>query len=324
MATLEKHEPKRFGMLNSCLVCFRPISDPIHDLTPKITGFTTQESEPVALDVLNATTPTGLTKETFEQTVGSFDVFRPVSDPTRDPGPFPGENEFIADPVSLDKQEEISKADPNCKGHTCPACHKDWFHNYACGRPIDSQGLCIQCAQQDAVIVNRPTEIEQIAQLSSTVLSGADRAGIIVEHTSTVYLLTHDDNNSLKENWQELLHEHIRNIEQIIEKLRIKQLNTRKIINDISAQELIKLSPEERAQYMRDAAKAAKNKDKEKSTTEKKPKTEKVIDAKEAYAKMIKDLMTSVRRRRPAANDDEIRRIAEKQYELQKSMEDSL
>ena len=120
--------------------------------------------------------------------------------------------------------------------------------------------------------------------------------------------------------WQELVHIHIRDLEQIIEKCRIKVLDTRKMMTDELAKEMVKLSPEERAQYLRDAAKQKRE--------PKEPKEPKKVDEKAAYQKMMKNLMTGIKVRATKAgksfSDEDVQRIAEKQLKLQQDMEGSL
>jgi ABC-type transporter lipoprotein component MlaA len=178
--------------------------------------------------------------------------------------------------------------------------------------------LCIACAQQTAVIVNRPVEIEQIAMTGSQNLSGQERCGIISEHTSVVYLMIHDANNQLKDNWQELLHEHIRNMEVIMEKFKVKCLNTRRILTDETAKELTKLSPDERAQYVRDANKVQRQLKSEAANPEKKEKAEakEKADSQKAYKKMMASLLADTRTRRPQATDDELQKIVDKKMKL--------
>jgi len=302
------HEFKPFGAMTCCMICFKLKSDPIHDLTPHVTCIATSDTK----DLTSRITPD--LDILAQPDLASLSIFQPI-DPSLpgDPGPVEGENDLICQPVSSD-----AIVSTGCLGHTCPDCKRDWFHDYACEKSPKHTGLCIACAQQTAVIVNRPVEIEQIAMTASQNLSGQERCGIISEHTSVVYLMIHDANNQLKDNWQELLHEHIRNMEVIMEKFKVKCLNTRKILTDETAKELTKLSPDERAQYVRDANKVQRQLKSEAANPEKKEKAEAKEQAgsQKAYKKMMASLLADTRTRRPQATDDELQKIVDKKMKL--------
>jgi hypothetical protein len=336
---MQKHQFEAFGALKTCLKCFHLETDDIHTVSESneetelriqkehaisnrdialanaerakklafvvpgsVLSHNSTEPEPE----LPPEVPEILPDEIVD--VLKFDVFQPDND-HKDPGALPQENE-IALPV-------VARI---CKGHECPDCHRDWFHDYECGKA--GQGLCQACATQAAVVINRPVELEQLAQLASQNLSGQDRAEIITTHTSVVYNMIRDNKGEIRPDWQEVVHVHIRDLEQIIEKCRIKVLNTRKMMTDELAKEMVKLTPEERAQYMRDAAKQNRAKE------PKEPKEAKPVDEKALYQKMMKDLMSGIKIRATKAgksfSDDEIQKIAEKQYKLQQDMEGSL
>jgi len=304
---MQKHQFEAFGSLKTCLKCFHLETDDIHNFVSDIRVVTVE----ISSDGNHPGQADNLAVQADPDLKG-FDIFKPIP-PDIDPGPVEGENDLITETVSAPPAST-----PLCGGHECPDCKKDWFHDYACESV--AKGLCAVCAQQTAVIINRPVEIEQLAQLQSQNISGQDRAEIITTHTSVVYNMIRDDKGEIRPDWQELVHIHIRDLEQIIEKCRIKVLNTRKMMTDELAKEMVKLSPEERAQYLRDAAKQKRE--------PKEPKEPKKIDEKAAYQKMMKDLMTGIKVRATKAgksfSDEDIQRIAEKQLKLQQDMEGSL
>jgi len=301
------HEFKPFGALTSCMRCFKQKSDPIHDLTPHVHCVSVSDTKDLTsrltpdLDVLG------------QPDLASLSIFQPI-DPSLpgDPGPVEDDNERITVPVSLPASAS------SCKGHACPDCKKDWFHDYDCDKPSKSTGLCVACAQQTAVICNRPVEIEQIAMTSSQNLSGQERIFVISEHSALVYSNIHNPDGTLKENYQEWIHEHIRNMEIIRERFQVKCLNARKILTEEMAKELTKLSPAERAQYVRDANKVQRQVKSEAANPEKKEKAEAKdkADAQKAYKKMMASLLADTRSKKPSASDEELQRIVDKKMKL--------
>jgi hypothetical protein len=195
-----------------------------------------------------------------------------------------------------------------CPGHACPGCGKTWSHPYSC--KSKSKGLCESCATQSTSNIFRPVNIEQIAQNSSATLSGRESSEIMLEHESFVYNLCHDDHNKLLPDWQEKIHEHRRNIQQLIEKFRCKAVATQKKLVEFQMEETSTLSPEERAQYERDAKKKAAGK----AVREKSAPKAALLDKKVAYDKMIKGLIESVSKKRPDLPQDEVVKKAEQIY----------
>ena len=179
---MQKHQFEAFGTLKTCLKCFHLETDDIHNLASDIRVVTVELSS----DGNHSGQADNLAVQADPDLKG-FDIFKPIP-PDIDPGPVEGENDLII--------ETVPAPTPLCGGHECPDCKKDWFHDYACGSV--AKGLCAVCAQQTAVIINRPVEIEQYAQLASQNISGQDRAEIITTHTSVVYNMIRDDKGEIR------------------------------------------------------------------------------------------------------------------------------
>lgn len=150
-------------------------------------------------------------------------------------------------------------APPICMGHTCPSCKKTWNHNYDCGK-VDIHGLCIDCAQQTASDINRLKHIEEIGFQAKS-LTPREVKELQLDHEQFVVLnITHipgataPDGKPLENpNWQADLAAHIKSIEVQIEKCKVKISGAHKARASQEVQDLNKISPEEREQFLRDA-----------------------------------------------------------------------
>ena len=210
-----------------------------------------------------------------------------------------------------------------CVGHSCPGCGIMWKHDYAC--KSKSKGMCEQCATQSTANIFRPVAIEQIAQTSSEVLSGRERVETMIEHEAFVYSLCHDmQTNKLLPDWQEKIHEHRRNIKQMIEKLRCKEISTSKKTVDFEMEDTMYLTPEERESYERAArrgkVKAGKKVNGVDAAASTKP--AKTVDPQKAYQDLIKSCLADVRSRNPKLSEDEVVKRANKRAEIMHAEED--
>ena len=264
------------GSLECCLICFRPKYDVIHGAeAARITKISTVEPEPVDLAVKNEILQ-DLTLETFSVLqLPSEDI---------DPGPVPGEPIEIQEPICSTDERIL------CAGHECSMCKRTWHHDYDC-KGKKQNGLCSDCISQAVVDISRPVEIEQIAQTASSNLTGAEAAGLRIEHESFVYNMIRDDKGEVKPDWIEIIHSHRRDLMVKIERFRVMEMATSKIFLNTSAEELMKKTPEEIEQFKRDARKAKQKKDSE-------PKAEKPVDTQAAYKKMLSGLMKSIATKR--------------------------
>ena len=199
-----------------------------------------------------------------------------------------------------------------CPGHKCPACHATWKHDYICA--TKQEGLCTKCASQNATDIFRIPNVEQIAQVSSEVLTGRERKEIELQQEVLCYNLCYDPvTHKLLDNWQELINEHKRNIKRLIERYRIGELTASASTMKFQREEFSTLSPEEIAQYKRNAKKGKQPKE---PKDPKEPKNTQQV-AKDAHAKLMADLCRQVRLRRPNLPEDEILKKAETQYQRQ-------
>lgn len=329
---MNNHEFKRFGSLKTCMICFRLETDSIHVVSAVVHTILVNDSKDLhslitpALDVLNAQV-----NETKD-----YAIFRPPM-PDEDPGPLPAEFDDIQEefPVEIETKPVEQKQDRSlseqtlCPTHTCSKCQALWAHSYICNKPANLDGLCINCARQDAVIINRPVDIEQIAQTAAPNLTGQEVAEIRLGHENTVWNLIHNPDGSDRPDWIERLNDHRRNLERMIESLRVELVNESKMRVDKLTEDMQKLSPEEREQYKRDAGKKAagktvkQKKDKpEKPAKEAKPKT-----AKDLYSSLLRDISKAKESSKPKQLDYEAQSIiadADKRAKRMQDLEDLL
>jgi hypothetical protein len=124
----------------------------------------------------------------------------------------------------------------------------------------------------------------------------------------------------------ERVNNHRRDIARNIEKWKIRDLATSKAVMRKHAEDVSKLTPEEVEQYKRDArrSKTASSAPEKKDKTAKAPKQ---LDAKTAYDKMLKGLMTEIKSKRKAKgladlDDDAVIAQAEKKYKMMNEEEE--
>lgn len=144
---------------------------------------------------------------------------------------------------------------PTCAGHTCPSCKKTWNHSYDCGK-VDSHGLCMDCAQQTAAEINRPSHILEIANGKNfRQLSGLEQQTLLLDHEQFVVLnIIRLPDGSENPEWQVKLSEHIQQLERMIEQYKIKVASSYKARAAKEVQDLNKLTPEEKEQFLKDAS----------------------------------------------------------------------
>lgn len=195
-----------------------------------------------------------------------------------------------------------------CSGHECNLCHEIWKHDYTCGKT--GQGLCKKCASQAAAEINRPKSIEEIKVSADSPLTGREWSELLAEHDNfVVFELIHDSSNgnAVRDDWQDRVSAHIMDLKRKMEILRVKLQATTRAKARQETEDLTKLSPEEIAQYRRDAAKL-------KIKSEPKIKKEK-DDKKKAWEKVIKGLIATYKTMNPKLTDEEARTRALKMIE---------
>lgn len=210
-------------------------------------------------------------------------------------------------PRILNSAGHLPALAPICLSHKCPTCHSEWQHDYKCNhtRP----GQCPRCASQTAAEINRPAKLDEIKQ--QTYISAADAKNIQCEHESLVYNMIYEQSSTgahvLRENWQQLVANHLLNMEQMIEATRNKIAATRGVRAKAEIEDLGKLTPEEAEQYKRDAKKL-KTKTAEKIEKEKK----KVADSREYHINKMIVLLMSMNKK---LTKEDARKRAEASYE---------
>jgi hypothetical protein len=291
------------GTLLVCLKCYRPKSDPVHQ-----NGIQPLESR-VSPPALNSSTTKAIHSHTCES-CGKTEAHNDVD--CLLPPTVLCESCRLMPAVQFDRMLEIEAvshkpAPITCSGHICPVCHTSWTHDYSC-KTDKKTGLCPACASQTAADISRPNEIEQIAMTEGQILSGSERAGIMIEHDSVVYNLCHGSDGNLVSDWQEKIHEHRRNLKQMIEKLRCKEMSSSRMLAKIQTEEATKLTPEEREQFLRDARRGRQTKASARPKDESKPK---VVDQAKLFQDLCKQLGNQIRVKRPDLSSDEVIRRAE-------------
>lgn len=142
-----------------------------------------------------------------------------------------------------------------CTGHKCPSCLTKWSHEYQCNHNRD--GLCETCASQTAAEINRPSKLPEIAQ--QKYITSREAIEIQCEHDSVVFNMIHTPgpNGSLilKADWQQLISDHILNLQQMIERTKNKLTSVHKRRATHEIEEMTKLTPEEQETYRRSAQK---------------------------------------------------------------------
>jgi hypothetical protein len=273
-----------------------------------------------------------------EPDIANFEVFRPLAEGEPDPGQLPEEQIDVpmqSNPPSLvpslvSSQVEVvtEKHNAGCAGHACATCTKIWHHDYDCSAREQKPALCPECCAQSAVEINRSQTIEQIAQLSSQNLTGRETIECMLEHEQfVVHELIYDPKTKVEyPDWMERVNNHRRDIARNIEKWKIRDLATSKAVMRKHAEDVSKLTPEEVEQYKRDArrSKTASSAPEKKDKTAKAPKQ---LDAKTAYDKMLKGLMTEIKSKRKAKgladlDDDAVIAQAEKKYKMMNEEEE--
>jgi len=189
-----------------------------------------------------------------------------------------------------------------------------------CGKDASHKALCTKCAEQSTANIFRPVEIEQIAQLSTECLSGREKKEIEVHNEALCWSITHDaQTNKLLPDWQEKLHKHIFNQQQLIERYRTAVLTSSKCRVAYQAEEMTTLTPEERETYERQAKRRKKQQADPAKQTDKQPATQpakQADEAKSAYNKLIKSLADQIRKKRPSLSDDEVIQAAIKRKQI--------
>lgn len=219
----------------------------------------------------------------------------------------------------LDMSGEIrASVIQTCPGHKCPGCQTTWCHDHVCNSTAN--GLCVDCAQQSTANIFRPSNIEQIAQTASTVLTGSEVSQLTSQYDAHIHSMCHGEDGTLKTDWQEIIHNHRRNLMQIMEKTRIHMMRTNKKTADYQMDECVNLTDEERADYEKSARRGRTIKE-TKAKTAKQPVIQ-AIDPAEAYQKLIKSLVGQVRSKRPGISDDEAVIRASKMADAMKAIEE--
>src|SRR6266478_1671287 len=108
---------------------------------------------------------------------------------------------------SLLNQVIIANSQPiiKCIGHTCVQCKKVWLHDYQCNKPANLEAYCSNCIAQNAIEINRPDLIKEIANNGQNALSGAEQAELFLNHEAQVDLMIHDSSGNLLENWNGII-----------------------------------------------------------------------------------------------------------------------
>lgn len=209
-------------------------------------------------------------------------------------------------PRILNSAGQLPSLAPLCLSHKCPMCSCTWEHDYKCGH--SRPGLCARCASQTAAEINRPAKLDEIKQ--QTHITAIDAKNIQCEHESLVYNMIYEQSSTgahLRDNWQQLIANHLLNMEQMIEATRNKIAAARGVRAKAEIEDLGKLTPEEAEQYKRDAKKL-KTKTAEKIEKEKK----KVADSREYHINKMIVLLMSMNKK---LTKEDARKRAEASYE---------
>lgn len=197
-----------------------------------------------------------------------------------------------------------------CTGHKCPSCLITWKHEYQCNHNRD--GLCTTCASQTAADINRPAKLDEIAQ--QKYITAREATEIQCEHdgvlNTLIYCISADGTKALREDWQQLMSEHILNLQQMIERTRNKISASYKKRAKLEVEEMNKLSPEEIEIYRRSAQKLKVVK-KEKLEKEKKQKVDnrdyKIGQLAALYQAMNPKLTATAARAKAEASFEEVK-----------------
>jgi hypothetical protein len=147
-----------------------------------------------------------------------------------------------------------------CIGHICVQCGKEWLHDYKCNKPRNLEAICQNCISQNNVEIHRPEFVLQIEKNGKNILSGQEQAEEFIKHEARIDLMIYDYSGNLLPNYEEILLVHIEGLRKIIERAVIgTHVAGRKILK-VKEIETSKLTPEEQAQYKRDAARQKKQK----------------------------------------------------------------
>ena len=173
-----------------------------------------------------------------------------------------------SDPIHLDIKVDILDSHgivlnegPLCPGHACVKCKRDWFHDYRCNRTSVYDVLCESCCRQSAADINRPSNLDLLTNQS---LTGRDIVQIELEHDEFIVLnILHKPDGSINPDWREQLVDHIKNLESMIQKLRVKLSISYRKKADQEYEEVTRLSPEERKSF-EDAVRKGKSVEKAK------------------------------------------------------------
>jgi hypothetical protein len=177
-------------------------------------------------------------------------------------------------PLTMQKQDENL---PDCYGHICPGCGQRWDHNYKCWPGTKESLYCGKCMSQANVEINRPKDIDLIAQSQSHVLSNRDIAEKFVEKEQFWFLeLTRQADY---EDW--FANVFWKDLQAKIEMLRIDQAAGKQALLKRRTLDLEKLTPEEIDTYKRRASRQKDLKSKSEVKSEK-------DDYKTNLAKLIK------------------------------------
>jgi hypothetical protein len=321
----DRTKPHPFvGKFPVCMLCYKAEKDSIHDLVAAA-------SVP---DVIKAYDITPTTPAFQEAAIKDFEIFKPLPlDDPDDPGDFDleiTEPTSIPEPVAQQVTEPLTtvQGDKLCKGHQCAECGQLWYHEYDCGRK-KQDALCLKCAQQAAADINRPQSIQQIAE-SDGIISGVEAVARMMQVESTVYNMIYEPVpsglsgesqklNKLREDWQELIYNHIKDCQRKIELFKLDIQGASKIRMAKLTEEVQKLSPEDVAILRKRAGKIAAGK-KVKSDSEKdaKPtaKPEPKLDKDAARKKLYDTLLAGIRGKNPGLTPDELAAKTQRKLEI--------
>lgn len=201
-----------------------------------------------------------------------------------------------------------------CIGHSCPSCKKQVIHDYECKKPANLEILCESCSSQASIESHRNELLNDIK--SNGELTNQERAEIRLTHESRVNLMIRNTDGSLKDDWNEILTVHINGLRKIQEQIRIHEQVSHKAKIQAGHEEykndVAKLSPEEKAQYDRDAKKF-KEKRKQKSQPEK-------IDQKKVYDNAVNMMVQSLMASNPKISKLAAKQQAEKMFKRPEEM----
>ena len=309
MTIQEPHECK--GAFNFCMKCYRPRMDAIH--SPGVSVVRDNYSNP-GIDQSNLVP----TLDVFnEPDIKNFEIFKPIQADI-DPGPIPGDFEIAEkQPVQTDQKA--------CKGHTCSNCGTIWNHDYDCSSREHYESLCEKCAGNAAVEVGRPLDLKVIAANQSSRMTGQEYVDIVNQQDQTFWDMTHKADGSDREDWEEKALTHYDTLQRMLEQLKIRIGRQSKNIQDKRTENFQKLTKAEQEQYVKDSRKRSgggKVKTEKAAKTEPAKAGEKKLDAAKTRQDLLDSISADVRSKRPTLSSEQVAKIAQKLYDIQKAAED--